>query len=408
MNKEFLQNQSKVFCILPWIHLHTTPSGQALPCCISSQRIKDFGNTNDSSIIEIMNGSHMKQMRMNMITEVENPSCSQCYIFEKQGIRSFRQSANDEFSNFFDETVPYTQEDGAMPEFKMRYFDIRFSNICNFKCRTCGSEYSSQWELEDIKNKVGYAKIIPKNNSSKLVEEILSHIDHIDTAYFAGGEPLITEEHYILLEEMIRRNKTNVKLRYNTNLSNFKFKDKDIVSLWKNFKHKISLSASMDHYGERAEYIRHGTNWSVVEENLKIVNGLDFINTQINTCVSVFNFLTLDKFYLYLIEKGLYKPGSHGNSLYNIQGPLELTSKVLPVELKLLGKNNILELKRLMKSYNFNDSYFSQFDTTINWAESENTWELYRIYFQSEIKRLDSIRGENFINVFPELKTLLE
>ena len=123
--------------------------------------------------------------------------------------------------------------------------------------------------LEDLKNNLPYARIYPKNDNPDFLKEIIEQVPNFKTAYFAGGEPLITEEHYILLEEMIRTGASNtVSLRYNTNLSNFKFKDKDILSLWKHFKKKIDIYASVDHYGERAEYIRHGTNWATVEENL--------------------------------------------------------------------------------------------------------------------------------------------
>jgi hypothetical protein len=54
----------------------------------------------------------------------------------------------------------------------MRYFDIRFSNICNFKCRTCGSGFSTQWEQEDLKNNVYHAKIIPKNDNKDFLKEV--------------------------------------------------------------------------------------------------------------------------------------------------------------------------------------------------------------------------------------------
>ena len=116
---------------------------------------------------------------------------------------------------------------GYLSNFKMRYFDLRFTNICNFKCRTCNSAFSSQWEFENLKRKLPNARVFDKNNKPEFLKEILDHVPYMETAYFAGGEPLITEEHYILLEEMIRLGKTDIQLSYNSNASNLKFKQKD-------------------------------------------------------------------------------------------------------------------------------------------------------------------------------------
>ncbi len=108
------------------------------------------------------------------------------------------------------------------------------------------------------------------------------------------------------------------------------------------------------------------------------------------------------------MEKGFYKPTSPTNSIYNIQGPLELTSKALPDDLKLSANNKIQNLMVSMKTRGFRNHFIDQLRTSINWAESESTHELYKIHFQNEIKRLDSIRTENFVETFPELKQLLD
>jgi organic radical activating enzyme len=409
MDKNKLLKESKVFCILPWIHLHTTPSGKALPCCVTEQRITDFGNTNNSSIEDLINSEAMKELRLNMLNEKETKTCRQCYNFEKEGIGTFRQSSNANYGeSYFNEIVQKTNSDGSIDDFKMIYFDVRFSNICNFKCRTCAAEYSSQWENEDLKNKLTYARIIPKNNKPELVDEILTHIDHIDTAYFAGGEPLITEEHYIILEEMIRRGRTDIILRYNSNLSNFKFKDKDVLSLWKHFKKGVEISASIDHFGKRAEYIRNGTDWNKVEDNLRILKNLPHINLSINTVLGLYNYLTLADFYQYLMDKDLFfsQSGLH-YSIYNMTGPVQLTSQALPLELKKEGKEKILRLKSDLIKKGVSGFFLSQLDNAIQWAESNHTWEQHRDLFWKETKRLDEIRGENFVETFPELEKLL-
>ena len=290
MSKEHHLNESKVFCMFPWMHLNVTPKGDIYPCC-SNNYSTPYGNTKEITLEKAFNLPEMKELRLNMLNDKPSKICEFCYKHEEAGPHSFRNYSKDHFAKYYDELIPMTQEDGTVDDFKMRYFDIRFSNICNFKCRTCGAEFSSKWAQENRHWDKNHPIIMhADDNKGKLLEEVLTHIDHIDLAYFAGGEPLITEEHYVMLEEMIRRGKTNITLRYNTNASNIKYKNHDVLSLWKHFD-KVELSCSIDHYGERAEWIRSGTDWGVVETNLLTFRTLKYVSFQINTVFSIFNYL---------------------------------------------------------------------------------------------------------------------
>ena len=252
-----------------------------------------------------------------------------------------------------------------------------------------------------------YARIIPKNDNPKFLQEVVDQIPNFKEAYFAGGEPLITEEHYILLEEMIKQKRTDIILRYNTNLSNLKFKDKDLLGLWKHFHHRIQVSASIDHYGERAEYIRHGTNWSTVEENFVHVKNHHNVNLTINTVLSMFNVLTIHEFYQYLIDKKLYKPSDNVYSLYCMSDPLFIAPHALPEEYKNKGKESLKKYIKLLTANNFSIYHRVQPEQAINWLFSKNTWEEQKDKFRSETQRLDKIRGEDFSKTFPELAGLL-
>jgi len=409
MNKEYHLIKSKTFCMAPWVHLHTTPTGVAAPCCIaeSASTVNGVGNSKTQSLMEIVNSEKMKQLRLDMIHEVPNTECTKCYDQEEVNIKSSREHLNINYEHYYNEALSNTTLDGAVTEFKMKYFDIRFNNICNFKCRSCGSEFSTQWEQEDIKSKVVYARIIPKNDNSKFLQEVVDQIQFIETAYFAGGEPLLTEEHYILLEEMIKQNRTDILLRYNTNLSNLKFKDKDLLGLWKHFKHKIQVSASIDHYGVRAEYIRHGTNWSTVEENFTTVKKTPYVQLTMNTVLSVFNILTIHQFYQYLIDQQLYNSKDYLYSLYNMTDPPHISSLILPHEYKLKGKASLERCIKSLKDNNFKNNHIERPEQSLTWLFSKNTWDQQKDKFRSEIERLDNIRGEDFSKTFPELAGLL-
>ncbi len=412
MNKDFLLKDSKTFCMLPWNHLHVTPIGTGAPCCIadSCNNHEGVGDAKKDRLIDLVNSPKMKQLRLDMLNEVPNKECSSCYSHESHGIRSWRQTSNEAYADYFDDVIN-TNEDGSLTEFKMRYFDMRFSNICNFKCRTCSQEYSSQWEQENARNNVTYARSFPKNTNAELLQDVIDNIEFMETAYFAGGEPLIMDQHYIILEEMIRKGKTDIQLRYNTNASNLKYKNKDIIELWSHFTNPIDMSLSIDHVKERAEYIRHGTNWGTVENNINLIRSLPNIRFSINTVLSVFNFLTFAEFYEYLLIKGIYNSSC---GIYNMTSPYHLSCHVLPPEYKLLGKQSLKQTIRIMGN-SMTDHARNHVLDAINWAMSRNiAYEIesnnttYLQLFKNEVTRLDLIRGEDFRKTFPELAPLLD
>jgi len=407
--KKLLLGKSETFCMNPWIHLHTTPTGIAAPCCIAESCATDegMGNSRKQSLMELVNSDKMNKLRLDMLTGVKSEECKKCYEHEAQDVDSFRVMTNRQFKHAMDDVIEDTNlEDGSLKKFKMRYFDIRFSNICNFKCRTCGSAFSTQWEQEDLKNNVWYAKVHPKNDKKEFLQDVIDQIDNMEIAYFAGGEPLITDQHYVLLEEMIRRNRHDITLKYNTNLSNLKFKNKDILGLWKHFKNRVEIYASIDHYGPRAEYIRHGTVWDEVEENFLIAKKTPFINIQMNTVLSVFNALTFFDFYKYIIDKKMYTPKDSVFTVYNMATPDHLTCHILPEEYKLQAVDNINKTIAYMKDHNFNDGHISQLEVCPQWIMSQNTWDDQKNKFREEVKRLDAIRGEAFLKTFPEIGEL--
>jgi len=408
--KKMMLEDNKAFCIYPWIHMHTTPEGKAAPCCIakSCEENVGVGDAKHQSLMELVNSEKMKRLRLDMLAGVKNEECRKCYWHEESNIRSSREAANKDFAHTFNEVIDYTNlEDGSLSNFEMRYFDIRFSNICNFKCRTCGAAYSSQWENEDLKHKM-IGKPVPKNSNPKFLEDVIEQIPYMEVAYFAGGEPLITEEHYILLEEMIKQKKTNIQLKYNTNLSNFKFKNKDLLALWKRFDYKVSIYASIDHYGERAEYIRNGTDWGVIEQNFLTAQSQPFIDIQMNTVVSVFNFVTLLEFYQYITDKHMLKPESYTYSLYNTPSPEYLAAHILPVHLKDAGKAKLNLAIAMMNKFKFREDQIQHLVNTYNWVGKENTWDQHKLMFRNEVRRLDAIRNEDFEKVFPELAELMD
>jgi radical SAM protein with 4Fe4S-binding SPASM domain len=270
---------SKTFCTLPWIHLNTQPNGDIYPCCMAPYG-DSIGNTKDNTLKEVWNGDDMKSIRKDMLKGERPKACSRCFLIEDAGMHSPRHTHNKLFNDQIEDLIKDTDpETGHNPNFNLKYWDFRWSNICNFKCRMCGVFSSSKWAEDEpalygtnIEAKGG---IVAYNDTAKedVMQYVDKHLHEVEEIYFAGGEPLVMEEHYLILEKLIKAGRTDVRLRYNTNFSHLKFKKWDLFGMWQKFiddpKGNIQLFASLDAIGKLAEVIRSGTKWNVVESNIK-------------------------------------------------------------------------------------------------------------------------------------------
>ena len=214
--EEELLIKSDTFCMLPWQHIHAFPDGRAYPCCFALDKYP-VGDLNKQSLKEVFNGDKMKEMRVRMLNNKKSRECMKCYDQEKSGFFSLRLSSNKHFGHNIP-LVHNTLPDGEA-DFVMKYWDIRFSNLCNMACRSCGTWFSSNW-YEDHKKLTGsppnHAKIMKVGRSSNDIwDQMLEQFEHVEQFYFAGGEPIIMEEHYRILKELDRRKMYHVRLIYN-------------------------------------------------------------------------------------------------------------------------------------------------------------------------------------------------
>ena len=402
--KDQLFNESKTFCMFPWIHLYVSPKGKVYPCCTTDQS-DSLGDIKENTLEEIFNNEKTKELRYNMAKGIPSQVCRMCYKAEESSPTSYRSYSKTRFGHHFDDVINNTMADGGVEEFKMRLIDVRFSNICNFGCRTCGSECSSFWAAEERKaGKIDWITIHADNNKGKLLEEVLTHLDYADVVYFAGGEPLITDEHYTILHEMIKRGKTSTTIKYNTNASTVSYKDNDLFDLWKHFDN-IELSCSIDHYGERAELLRHGTDWGQVENNLINFSKLPNVDFSISTVLSAFNYLTIHDFYKYMIDKKLISPTNFSNYLTNTTNPPYFSATIIPPSLKGPATPVIQQFIESIPEYSTITYHLSN---AIQFANSSHDWEQQRYDFVRNIYLRDRLRGEDVMKVFPELTPMFD
>ena len=392
------------FCMLPWMHLHAFPDGRAYPCCFALDKLH-VGNVNEQSMEEVFNGPKMKQMRLNMLSNKKSRECVKCYDQEDSGFFSLRLSSNKHFGHNIGMTEN-TKPDGTA-DFIIKYWDIRFSNLCNMACRSCGTWFSSNW-YEDHKKLTGappnHAKIMKAGRSGNDIwEQLLKQFDHVEQFYFAGGEPIIMEEHLRILKELDRRKMYHVRLIYNTNFSKSHFKGTDIFELWNKFD-SVAIGASLDAEGSRAELMRKGTVWDDIVANrkrmLEVCPQVDFY---ISATVGLSNCLHVLDFHKNWVEQGLIKPQDFNFNL--LQYPLWQRMDLLPQEEKDRVTEKYKEHIEWLKSQDHLTRASKGFESALDWMNKKDM-SRHLPTFVEETRKYDKIRDENFTDVFPEWKEL--
>jgi len=396
--------ESETFCMLPWMHLHAFPDGRAYPCCFAFDKLH-VGNVNEQSMEEVFNGDKMKQMRLNMLANKKSRECVKCYDQEDSGFFSLRLSSNKHFGHNISMTEN-TKPDGTA-DFMIKYWDIRFSNLCNMACRSCGTWFSSNW-YEDHKKLTGappnHAKIMKAGrNSNDIWDQLLKQFDHVEQFYFAGGEPIIMEEHLRILKELDKRKMYHVRLIYNTNFSKSKFKGTDIFELWNKFD-SVSIGASLDAEGPRAELMRKGTVWEETVANrkrmLEVCPQVDFY---ISATVGLSNCLHVLDFHKSWVEQGFIKPQDFNFNL--LQYPLWQRMDLLPQNEKEKVTAKYKEHIEWLKSQDHLTRASKGFESALDWMNKKDMSKHMQT-FVTETRKYDKIRDENFTDVFPEWKEL--
>jgi len=405
--QRFLLAESKYFCMYPWIHLHAFPNGDAYPCCHSDMKCK-VGNIKHNTLEKIWNEAPMKQLRQNMLAERPSDACIKCYEQEVSGFFSGRQSANKHHGHHIVDT-DLTDSQGYHPEFQMVYWDIRFSNLCNLSCRSCGHIFSSSWYQDQAKlagpewKKQNKPLLYAGRHETDVWEQLIEHIDYVEQIYFAGGEPLMMDEHYRILEELERREKFDVRLIYNTNFTQTKLKDRYVFDYWKKFD-SVAVGASLDAMGPRAEYIRKGTDWAVVEDNRRrMLDTCPNVDFYISPTLSILNAWHLPDFHRDWVEKGFLKPQDLNVNI--LQNPECYRIDVAPLHYKQQLRARFEEHLAWLRPYDRLNRATAGFESAINFMMATDNSHLIPGFWDRTLK-LDDIRAESLLDIIPELAVL--
>ena len=288
------------FCVLPWVSLETSPIGTTRPCCLAEDEIKDQdGNkyslmTTDLNVVH--NSEYMRKLRQEFLDKKQPQTCRKCWNEERSGRTSKRMHTINRLEHIVTDTE-WTAD--AKP---LVFIDFKLGNICNLKCRICGSWSSSTFAAEEVrfegKDSFHYQMLKqgawPRKNQ-RFWEDIDKLMDQVRYLEFTGGEPFMIQEHFALLERMVAKGIAhNVEIHYNTNGTHY---PENAEEIWKHFK-TVEVAFSIDDVDERFEYQRANAVWAEVNTNMDRFEQLRERNTniQLQVCstVNVFNVMYLE------------------------------------------------------------------------------------------------------------------
>jgi len=397
-------------CAVPWMHLNFEPNGKVVPCCLTSTHNYFAGDLNDQPIEAIWNSDNMKALRKDMINGIEPKICNKCFDRERVTGESGRVHHAKGFGHVLKRIPEITEEDGTCTEMNLEYWDFRFSNICNFKCRSCGPRYSSAWVPDakrlgwiDEQDKVWNIDGVNNTTNFDFLKEQVHKVTRI---YFAGGEPLLMDEHWQILELLAANDRFDVGISYNTNCSTLTYGGKNVLDYWSKWKPgQLEVWPSIDEIDDRAELIRSGTVWHKVEDNLKQLAELDNIILRPGLTIGAMNVFRLPEIITRLVDIGVIKYSSRYN--YNnffinlLEQPANYHVQILPDAFK---KEVINKLK------NFIVEFEEKYATKIDWIFTHILHELTTPYnpaaareFFEITQKLDLIRKEDTFKTIPEM-----
>jgi len=280
-------------CLAPWTHTYLSPQTERRMCCASREPAQNFAQYIDTQVgtgtyipitlEEHWNSEHMKSVRRRMMAGERLPECEVCNdqllntdVYRTYFWHLFRHKYND--------LMAATHDDGTCDVLPVSW-DYRFSNLCNFKCRTCGDMLSSAWETEqkthsmvnwtDSKNnwmQPAVREQISKFQDTQIEQEFSDAVEQhrVEEIYWVGGEPLMYEQHWRYMKRIIELGDgPRVYARYNTNLSRVEYRG---INLYRDILPGIrdwQICASLDGTGSVGEYIRTGLDYDQWLENFR-------------------------------------------------------------------------------------------------------------------------------------------
>jgi len=375
-------------CPLPWTHLEVDVNGGASPCCLYKGSVPDV-KVYETGLKSIQQTEYMEGLRQQFRNGERPAGCQSCWQEEDAGKTSKRMNSLYKMKNSLTDWTPDSKP-------TLKFIDFKLGNVCNLKCRICGSWSSSKWAQEELdygENPVARKNLTeggwPKRNP-QFFDDIRDDLKDAEYFEFTGGEPFMIRDHFKILMHCVEKGYAkNQDIHYNTNGT--QLPPPEIFDLWSYFK-RVEIAFSIDDIGPQFEYQRHPANWREVNANLvkfkeRKTPNMDF---QICTTVSIFNVFNLAKIAFWVAQ---YQPKFfYVNTLFD---PDYFNVQTLPQQVKDIVNQRY--------------SMLTDFQPTLRFmnAADRDTPEI-RQQRLDRILQADAYRHENFGETFPLLNKVLK
>lgn len=313
-----------------------------------------------------------------------DPACHRCQSMENKGQLSFRMRSLQRPGNFgFD----INDQVGDITS-----LEFQFDAECNSACLICGPNNSTTWQKYNTTDGKEIKKVIDISNeitrSSRLdVVKQLTKFDKIRQITFLGGEPLKSDFHLTIIEEINKvKNLNDLALNYVTNGS--MRPGPEVINLWRECK-SVRINVSVDGIGEHFNYLRWPLQWHQVCDNIRFILDQKLPNLKLTSSYSInpFNIFYHDRYVAWAAE--FFKNDDAGSVIPFFHNPF-----------KTDGVINLNSVPGKLK-YEIYCKYNKQFPQLVNLIEQYN--EKTAINFLRYINKHDKKRNLNWKTVFPEV-----
>lgn len=279
---QYLRNNDS-FCILPWVQ-HMTMRDHTVVCCRSTEPV-----SHDTDANHWIQDANHQQIRKHMLNGTALPQhCSHCYRQEQQQAPSDRWRETLEWTN----RLGINSVEDLSSITNPVYFEMRASNKCNLRCRSCGPQYSHLIAHERKKFGILPADFQAEFNNNRF-DQLPVH--WVRKLYVAGGEPTIMPEFHAFLARAVRENNTDLEILINTNGTTLGERLRQDLLAFSN----VTVILSIDGVGAVNDYIRSNSVWSDVIDNWRWLVNHGF-NVCVNTTVSIYNAARLHDIFEFL------------------------------------------------------------------------------------------------------------
>jgi len=396
---------NNTFCVLPWISLETSPIGTVRPCCLAEEEIVDDTgekfNLATAQFSTIQNSQYMRQLRQEFTDGKQPQTCRKCWREERSGRTSKRMHTLDRLKHMLPD------QDWTVDAKPLMFLDLKLGNICNLKCRICGSWSSStfateelQWLQpgEDRKTNHHYHMLRqgawPRENPTfwTEIEKVSDQIQYIE---FTGGEPFMIQEHFDLLQGLVDQGIAGrIEIHYNTNGTQWPEGAEDI---WRHFK-TVEIAFSIDDVGARFEYQRSNAVWAEVCNNIARFQDMRrrCTNIQLQVCatVNVFNVCYLEELSHWIEQQQfdfVYWNMMHEAYYFSVSTLPESAKQIIAQRLRLAQVN---------------PTDRQEFDRIIDFMLGGASLDGFNM--RREIANLDQRRGQDLRLVEPEFAHMID